>query len=382
MLGKSKFLLVSLCILLALTLCSCKNSTKQTDTKLPDGVSDGADVNGGKNNAADDQNVKNNTDGDKKAEDQNKDPEFLNPISGLECTKEIYENRPVAVMLNNIKQAMPQVGISHADIIYEVLEEGGITRLMGVFKDYKDIAELGSIRSSRDYYIDLSDAHDAIYVHCGGSTYAKAMLKERKTEDIDGLYVNNFYRSKSRAKTMAYEHTLMISGEGLTNAIADKGYRTTSDKAQPLKFSADYKKGETDAVNIKVPFSLALSQNPYALSTFAFDKDKNAYLKGQYDTTHIDGETGEQLCFDNVITLECKQNVIPGDAYHCLAVNFTGEGKGLYAADGKIREITWKKASRTEKYTLYESDGVTELVLKPGKTYIGIVPTGTEVSYS
>lgn len=382
MLGKSKFLLVSLCILLALTLCSCKNSTKQTDTKLPDGVSDGADVNGGKNNAADDQNVKNDTDGDKKAEDQNKAPEFLNPISGLECTKEIYENRPVAVMLNNIKQAMPQVGISHADIIYEVLEEGGITRLMGVFKDYKDIAELGSIRSSRDYYIDLSDAHDAIYVHCGGSTYAKAMLKERKTEDIDGLYVNNFYRSKSRAKTMAYEHTLMISGEGLTNAIADKGYRTTSDKAQPLKFSADYKKGETDAVNIKVPFSLALSQNPYALSTFAFDKDKNAYLKGQYDTTHIDGETGEQLCFDNVITLECKQNVIPGDAYHCLAVNFTGEGKGLYAADGKIREITWKKASRTEKYTLYESDGVTELVLKPGKTYIGIVPTGTEVLYS
>lgn len=382
MLGKSKFFLVSLCILLALTLCSCKNSTKQTDTKLPDGVSDGADVNGGKNNAADDQNVKNDTDGDKKAEDQNKDPEFLNPISGLECTKEIYENRPVAVMLNNIKQAMPQVGISHADIIYEVLEEGGITRLMGVFKDYKDIAELGSIRSSRDYYIDLSDAHDAIYVHCGGSTYAKAMLKERKTEDIDGLYVNNFYRSKSRAKTMAYEHTLMISGEGLTNAIADKGYRTTSDKAQPLKFSADYKKGETDAVNIKVPFSLALSQNPYALSTFAFDKDKNAYLKGQYGTTHIDGETGEQLCFDNVITLECKQNVIPGDAYHCLAVNFTGEGKGLYAADGKIREITWKKASRTEKYTLYESDGVTELVLKPGKTYIGIVPTGTEVSYS
>lgn len=382
MLGKSKFLLVSLCILLALTLCSCKNSTKQTDTKLPDGVSDGADVNGGKKNAADDQNVNNDTDSDKKDQDQNKVPEFLNPISGLECTKEIYENRPVAVMLNNIKQAMPQVGISHADIIYEVLEEGGITRLMGVFKDYKDIAELGSIRSSRDYYIDLSDAHDAIYVHCGGSTYAKAMLKERKTEDIDGLYVNNFYRSKSRAKTMAYEHTLMISGEGLTNAIADKGYRTTSDKAQPLKFSADYKKGETDAANIKVPFSLALSQNPYALSTFAFDKDKNAYLKGQYDTTHIDGETGEQLCFDNVITLECKQNVIPGDAYHCLAVNFTGEGKGLYAADGKIREITWKKASRTEKYTLYESDGVTELVLKPGKTYIGIVPTGTEVSYS
>ena len=382
MLGKSKILLISLCILLAVSLCSCKNGAKQADTKSPDGVSDSIDVTEDKNGDSDGKNQENNTDGGKNSQEEIKAPKFLNPISGLECTKEVYENRPVAVMLNNIKQAMPQVGISHADIIYEVLEEGGITRLMGVFKDYKDIAELGSIRSSRDYYIDLSDAHDAIYVHCGGSTYAKAMLKERKTEDIDGLYVNNFYRSKSRARTMAYEHTLMISGEGLAGAIADKDYRTTSDKAQPLSFSKDYKKGESDAANIKIPFSLALSSNPYALSTFTFDKDKNAYLKGQYDTTHIDGETGEQLCFDNVITLECKQNVIPGDAYHCLAVNFTGEGKGLYAADGKIREITWKKASRTEKYTLYESDGKTELVLKPGKTYIGIVPTGTEVSYS
>ncbi len=309
------------------------------------------------------------------------EPEFVNSLSGLECTEEVFNNRPIAVMLNNIKQAMPQIGISKADIVYEVLEEGGITRLMGVFKDYKDIQELGSIRSSRDYYIDLSDAHDAIYVHCGGSTYAKAMLANRKTENIDGLYVSDFYRSKERAKTMVYEHTLMISGEGLTNAISDKGYRTTSDASQPLVFSKDAQiTSGTDAQYISVPFSLALDDTPYAHSYFEYDAQNSTYLKNHYNTKHIDGQTNEQLSFKNVITLECDQNIIPGDVYNCLEVHFYGEGTGFYACDGKIMPIVWKKASRTENYTLYEADGTTQLLLKPGKTYIGIVPTGTNIT--
>ena len=310
-------------------------------------------------------------------------PEYVNPLTGLECTKQVYENRPTAIMMNNIKQALPQIGIANADVVYEVLEEGGITRLMALFKDYADIPELGSIRSARDYYIDLSDAHDAIYVHCGGSTYAKAMISSRKTEDVDGLYMGNFYRSKERLKTMAYEHTLMISGEGLAKNIENKGYRTTSDAAQPIKFSetAAAASGET-AKHIEIPFSLALQTKPYALSTLDYDETVGVYLKGQYGQKHIDGATGEQLSFTNVISLECDQHVISGDALGCLAVSFTGTGKGYYAYGGKIREIVWKKPSRTEVYSLYESDGETPLTLSPGKSYIAIVPTGTTISFS
>lgn len=310
-------------------------------------------------------------------------PLYINSLTGLECDEKTVNARPVAVMLNNLKQAMPQHAISDADIVYEVLEEGGITRLMGVFRDYEDISVIGSIRSARDYYIDLSDAHDAIYVHCGGSTYAKDRIAKLKTEDIDGMFMGNFYRDKERLKTKAYEHTLMITGEGLKKNIEIKGYRTESSFEQPLRFFEN----DTDieginANSIEIPFSLALEEYPYAMSTLEYDENKKTYLKGQYGTTHIDGNTGAQVEFKNIITLECEQHIIPGDEYGCLAVDFTGEGKGLYATNGNIKEIVWKKSDRQSTYKLYEKDGVTELLINAGKSYIAIVPEGTNVRYN
>ena len=307
--------------------------------------------------------------------------EFINPLSGEATTEALVNNRPVAIMLNNIHDAMPQMAISYADIVYEVLEEGGITRLMALYHDYENLPEIGSIRSSRDYYIDLSDAHDAIYVHCGGSTYAKDVLAKRKTENIDGMFLGNFYRSKERRKTMASEHTLMITGEGLAKNIAQKGYRTESSAKQPLSFYETETEFEGNtANNIKVPFSLALEQNPYALSTFEYNAEKGKYLKSHYNEAHIDGTTGEQLAFENVVVLECKQYQIPGDKLLCIACEFVGTGKGKYASNGVMKDIIWKKETRTSTYSLFESDGETPLLLTPGKSYIAIVPTGTLIT--
>ena len=82
----------------------------------------------------------------------------------------VYEkNRPVAVMLNNLKAAQPQLGVSQADIIYEVPAEGGITRMLGVFQTLEGVGDLGSIRSARPYYLELALGHDALFVHAGGS---------------------------------------------------------------------------------------------------------------------------------------------------------------------------------------------------------------------
>lgn len=307
-------------------------------------------------------------------------PEFVNPLTGLETTKELAGNRPVAVMINNIHQSLPQIGVSYADVIYEVLEEGGITRLMALFQDYESVPEIGSIRSARDYYIDISDAHGAIYVHCGGSTYAKDTIKQRNTENIDGMFMGYFYRSAERLKTMAYEHTLMISGRGLKTNIEKKGYSTKISN-QPLVFGKDDVEIEgNDASYIEIPFSLALKTNPYALSTFDYNADSKMYYKSHYSSKHIDGCTGEQLEFKNVLALECKQNIIAGDELGCIEVDFTGKGTGYYATDGKIKQIVWEKKTRTSTYMLYEADGSTPLVLNPGKSYIAIVPSGTQIT--
>ena len=99
-------------------------------------------------------------------------PAGTNPLTGLPMEPEQENDRPVAVMFNNLKAAQPQLGISQADIIYEVRAEGGITRMLGVFQGLEGVGTLGSSRSSRPYELELALGHDALYVHAGGSPEA------------------------------------------------------------------------------------------------------------------------------------------------------------------------------------------------------------------
>ena len=120
---------------------------------------------------------------------------------------EYERNRPVAVMLNNLKKAQPQLGNAQADIIYEVPAEGGITRMLAVYQTLDGIGTLGSIRSSRPYYIELALGHDALYVHAGGSPEAYQDLKSWKVNNIDGVNGSAsqsavFWRDQERRKTM------------------------------------------------------------------------------------------------------------------------------------------------------------------------------------
>ncbi len=313
-------------------------------------------------------------------EQDEKQPEltFENPLTGLMTTEEIATTRPVAIMVNNIHAALPQIGISEAEVIYEILEEGGITRLLCVYNDYKDIPEIGSIRSARDYFIDFADAHDAVFIHAGGSTYAKQALIDRRTNNLDGLYLDQFYRSAERQKIMSREHTLMISGSGICEAMALKGYSTTTEKKGPFTFGDVELDGES-AQYIEIPFSLGYNPSPYAVTHLNYDSEKGAYLKGQYGAAHIDGDDNTQLEFKNVLTLTCSMSVIPGDEYGCLKMSFNGTGKGTYACDGVIKDIVWKKNAGESTYTLYESDGQTPLILNKGKSYIAVVPVGTQI---
>ena len=104
------------------------------------------------------------------------DPEpvypYANPLSGEGLDTDISGKRPAAVMFNNLKKALPQLGVAKADVLYEIVAEGGITRIMGLYQDLEDVGDLGSVRSARDYYVNLALGHDAIYIHAGGSPQA------------------------------------------------------------------------------------------------------------------------------------------------------------------------------------------------------------------
>ncbi len=320
------------------------------------------------------------------------EPKYYNILTGIETSPELSVQRPVAIMFNNLKAALPQHGISEMDLLYEVLVEGSITRLMGVAADWKNLPTLGSIRSSRDYYIDLADAHNAIYVHAGGSEIAYSTMRSRGTNHIDGTNGNSastaaFYRNQERLKKrIASEHTLFTSGSNITKAIEANKFSTDlkDNFESPLKFSNSpiVFNGAT-ANYVYIPFS------NYAQSYFDYDAEIDLYLKGQYlnvnssldkhDSPHIDGNTNEQIKFKNIVVLFANHSTI--DNYGRLSVDFTGTGKGYYFSSGKCKEIIWKRTNRTSGYSLFESDGATELLLNVGKTYIGIVKPNVNVVY-
>lgn len=313
-------------------------------------------------------------------------------LTGLETTEELSKQRPVAIMFNNLKASLPQHGIGEMEIVYEAIVEGSITRLMGVVTDWANLPTLGSIRSSRDYYIDFADSHNAIYVHAGGSELAYGVLRSRKTNNIDGTNgtyasTNAFYRNRDRLnKGFSLEHTLFTDGPALAKAIEGNKYTTVLNEGytSPLLFlTADLSFTGEQAEYIYIPYS------NYAQSYFDYDKESKLYLKGQYlnakssldkhDSPHIDGNTNQQLSFKNILILYVSYSTV--DNVGRQALKFTGNGKGYYFSLGKMREICWEKESRTSPYTLYEVDGTTKLLINQGKTYIGMVKPGTNIVY-
>lgn len=147
----------------------------------------------------------------------------VNPLTGLPIEEGRENSRPVAVMINNIKKAQPLLGVQDADLLYECLVEGGITRILAVYQDPQDIPVIGSVRSARPYYIHLASSLDAIYVHVGGSTQARNLLKKDLVTDYDlGSMEQYMWRDPDRRAEMGYEHSAVTSGQRLMEAMDDK----------------------------------------------------------------------------------------------------------------------------------------------------------------
>ncbi len=304
-------------------------------------------------------------------------PEFVNPLTGLGTDTDLSALRPVAIMINNLKGALPQEGISDCDIMYECLVEGGITRLMVVTSDYSSLGSVGSIRSCRHYYLDLASNYDAIYIHAGGSDQGYIELKQRKIDNLDGvnMYVPGmFFRDEKRLETMKYEHTLMTTGEKIAAGIAYKKYRTeASDELKGKEYFSFAEYGSVrelsgdDAQCVLLPYSSFKAR-------FDYNADTNSYYRYQFgDMAHIDGTTGEQISFTNILVLICDVNEVGDKKGHLDIITENKNGKGYYISGGKYEEISWSKPTEDSPTTYFGADG-NELVINRGKTFISIFP--------
>jgi hypothetical protein len=307
----------------------------------------------------------------------------INILSGLEISDKVLNSRPFAVMINNAPEARPQSGLNKADIVMEVVDEGGITRMIGVFSSNK-VDVIGPIRSARQYYAELARMFDPIYVFWG--TYPEG-YKLIENMDIDVLtplgdgtgassIVANITDGKDawRDTSRVAPHNAYSSTEKLTAAAKDNGYSLQGGQS-PLNFkldAADDKKGST--VDIKIDFST----ETFA-SSFKYDKTSNKYLKSTGGQPNIDRESNEQLSFNNVISL-VTDIANSGDSAGHMVVRTTGSGKALFFFDGNVVEGTWERQSVTDPMQFKDNAG-NSVLFNRGSSYISMVPGADRIIY-
>ena len=186
------------------------------------------------------------------------------------------KSRPVAVMINNLSAARPvQSGVMDAYIVYEIIVEGGITRYMAVYKD-KDTAKIGTVRSSRDYYLDYALENDAIYVHFGWSPQAQELIGKLGVNNINGLYDDAFWRDNPM--NLAYEHTAYTSMDKIMKVAKNKGYRLTSEKDLLLNYSVDEVSIENEESSLKAD-NVSIRYSNVVTTSYKYNPTDKLYYK-------------------------------------------------------------------------------------------------------
>lgn len=282
--------------------------------------------------------------------------------------------RPIAIMIDNHSGAWPQAGLNSAYMVYEIIVEGGETRLMALFKGV-DIAKIGPVRSSRHYFLDYAMENDAIYVHYGWSPQAESDISTYKVQNINGLVQSSsdFWRVKDKKSP----HNVLTSTEKIKDIAQKKGYSLTSNATSILKYVAEDINLEEglEATTVKIPYSNLQNVE------YNYDEENKVYIRTARGKAQTDYETKENLNTKNII-IEFIENYTLNDSENKgrQGIKNIGTFDGYYITNGKAIKIKCTKSSRTEK-TVYKDLNGKEIELNDGNTWVQICPKDSDVSF-
>ncbi len=293
--------------------------------------------------------------------------------------------RPIAVMVPTDKVAQPSFGIGNAKVLYEIMEEGEISRQMAIIDDWQNLPKIGNLRSCRLYYIPEATEWDPILIHFGGVVYMKDRITAPDVDNLSGTSEygvggaapgsGHFYRVADRKAP----HNAYISASGITNAATELGYSLTvrPEYYRPNHFTFSYTGNDLSqygpaAVSAnKVDLSQIFT---YTKSAFTYDPASGQYLKTLHGKPQVDGLTGAQLSFSNIIIQSTKWAKADAKGYLMFG-NLDTTEDGYFCTRGKAIHIHWAKVADHEP-TKYFDDLGNEIQLNPGKTYIGVAQKG------
>lgn len=307
---------------------------------------------------------------------------YRHPLNGAVLDAP-WTGRPVTFTIGNTDEARPQYGISQADIFYEICVEGGLTRCMPVFSDLSDVKAIGSVRSARTYFVSISRAYNAVFMHSGASYYAANVLNKNVVDHVNGDGAI-FYRDEARkAAGYAYEHRHFVDGVKATDFLQKNFSMKGRENAN---YGLDFVDQQTlegeSAKNVRVNFGTG-----YAKATlFTYDEAKGNYTTALLTQSMkledwIDAGTGEALRFENLLVLYAKRSPAPGATAGNVLHELVGGNDGYYISGGKVVPIKWTRAEEDSAFHYTLTDG-TPLNVIPGKTYVGIVPLQSPIDFS
>ncbi len=328
------------------------------------------------------------------------------PINGKLYTaqeKGIWEKRrPLAVMIENHQEARPQSGLSYADVVYESVAEGGITRFMGIF--YCGVAaqsvNVAPVRSARTYFLPWVLEYDALYNHVGGAgncdddtvdERAKALcqIDQYKVKNMDqfGISFPTCYRNYDRLDhPVATEHTMVCVTDKLIQLAASRGW-TNVDSAgvswdknfTPWKFKDDAKESDRGTAT-SISFVAWKGYEAEYGVRWDYDKIANVYKRFNAGVAHTDLETKQQLAAKAVVVLFAKETG-PVDGHGHLLYGNIGTGDAIAFEDGKATKAIWRKATKNARTVFYDAATNKEITFTRGQLWIEMLPTGTPVTY-
>lgn len=315
--------------------------------------------------------------------------------------------RPLAVMIENHVDARPQSGLSYADIVYEAVAEGGITRFMGIYYCGASAVplDLAPVRSARTYFLPWVLEYDALYNHVGGAgcdasvdprARALCQIEDWKIKDLNQFSLGVKTKDKTMklcarndnrlGRDVATEHTMVCNTGGLYNEAERRGWTNVDSKGvswdknfQSWKFKDDAKESER-GTNTKISFVAWEGYEKNFGVTWEYDKLANVYKRTMGGSSHTDLATKEQITAKNVVVLFAKE-IATGDEHAHLLYNNIGNGEGIFFTDGTATNVTWKKATRNARTVFYDAKTNKEMTFTRGEIWIEMLPTGTTVTY-
>ena len=303
-----------------------------------------------------------------------KDGMYLNPYSG-EWIDEKWENKKaVSFSVNNIEACLPQYGIGKADVLFEFVVEGDMTRMLAVFQDYSDIKKVGSIRSARHHFAQMAMYLDTIFIHCGRSIAAAEWFESNPLQHLDLDTVSDSYRDQDRINAgYNIEHTVFTDTDLFTPRFDELGFNTEheSNFERPFKFKA--KAEALNSGNSAKKITVDLYTNP----VFEYNEEDHKYYRFEYGDKHIDAETGDQLRYENVFVLPANYYLWE-DGYLKDVHYWETPPMGYYFSEGEWIPAYWVHEDG-KGFHICTEDGK-QLVQNPGQTFIEFVKQDTAVT--